>query len=123
MKMMTLRIERTEKTIKPMAAWLMLCVCAGLLAGCASGKPVKRTDRQLFDAIKLGMDRAEVRRLAGPALLSAGNEVYYGGAPMVESWQQPPMPATIKIVYSTNDVVVGKVFNDGNQAVTEGEAK
>jgi len=80
---------------------------------------MKRTDRQIYEAISLGMSRTEVRRIAGPPFLALEHEVYYGGAPEIENWQRQTTPATVRIIFSADNRVVKKVFNDGKLVLHE----
>jgi len=70
----------------------------------------KPSDRQLFESVGLGMNRAEAERILGKPAHETPTHVYYGGSPKIKEWESPQAPFSIKIIYSRDNIVASKQF-------------
>ena len=95
--------------------FVLIVVALGLLAGCTGGKTTATNDKELFGLVKTGMTRAQVEKILGKPVHEVGNEVYYGKPPKIQKWQSPQTPASILVVYSTNNVVESMKFCEGTK--------
>lgn len=98
---------------KRLWAYAPIALALVLLSGCMAQKQTAMSDKQMFESVKTGMSRVVAEKLLGKPVLEVGGEVYYGKPPKIETWQSPPAPASISVVYSAENVVQSKKFYGG----------
>jgi hypothetical protein len=100
--------------LKAFREFAPIALVIGFLLGCMAEKQIIMSDKQLSEALKLGMSRVDVEKLLGKPVLELSGKVYYGKPPKIKKWQSPSALASIVVVYSSNNVVQSRKFYGGN---------
>ena len=115
-------------TMNPMCCKFALVLELALLAlaGCVGHNQARHhteggiSEREVFGRIRLGMARDEVEKAAGRPLAQGADMAFYGTPPRIQAWESARTPYSITVVYSTNNIVVYKGFDDGTNTMREG---
>jgi hypothetical protein len=79
------------------------------------------SERQVFERIRLGMTRLEVEKAVGRPVAQGADMAFYGTPPRIQAWESARTPYSVTVVYSTNNIVAYKGFDDGTNLVREGD--
>ena len=114
------------KSLVPILVTAWICLSCSVHPSAHGIRTGGLTDRQIYDAVKLGMPQAQVeKRLGNPHAPASHGLAFYGGPP-VPAWDplgERSVPFNVVVLYSTNLVVRGKMLykGPGPEPITEGD--